>query len=44
MLKDRDSHIEKTGLKEWGWFLALWTLGFGTILIVGGIIKLVLGT
>ncbi len=42
MLEDKDTHIEKTGLKEIGWFIALWLLGFTTILIVGGLIKMVL--
>lgn len=44
MLEDKGTHIEKTGLKEIGWFIALWLLGFATILIVGGIIKMVLRT
>lgn len=44
MLEERDHHIEKTGLKEWLWFMALWGLGFATILIVGGVIKLFLRT
>ena len=42
MLKEKNTHIEKTGPKEIGWFIALWALGFTTILIIGGIIKLVL--
>lgn len=44
MLEDRDTHIEKTGLREIAWFVGLWALGFATILIVGGLIKLVLKT
>jgi len=44
MLEERDTHIEKTGLKEVIWFLALWGLGFATILIVGSLIKLIIGT
>lgn len=44
MLRDKDTHIEKTGLKEIVWFIGLWLLGFATILIVGGIIKLFLRT
>lgn len=44
MLKDKDTHIEKTGPKEIAWFIGLWALGFATILIVGGIIKFVLKT
>ena len=44
MLGDKDTHIEKTGLKEIVWFIGLWLLGFATILIVGGIIKLFLRT
>jgi len=43
MLEERDTHIEKTGLKEVAWFIGLWGLGFATILIVGGIIKLFIG-
>lgn len=39
--EDRD-HIEKTGPKEIAWFIGLWGLGLVTILIVGGIIKLIL--
>lgn len=42
MLKEKNHHIEKTGLKEIAWFIGLWALGFTTILIVGGIIKLFL--
>ena len=34
--------VEKTGLKEIGWFVGLWGLGVATILIVGGLIKLVI--
>lgn len=44
MLKERDTHIEKTGWKELGWFFGLWALGFGTIMIVGTLIKIVIGT
>lgn len=44
MLEDKETHIEKTGPKEWLWFVALWGLGFGTILIVGGVIKIFLRT
>lgn len=44
MLEDKDTHIEKTGPKEIAWFIALWGLGFATILIVGGVIKLMLKT
>ena len=43
-LKEKDTHIEKTGPKEILWFVALWVLGFVTITIVGTIIKLVLRT
>ena len=28
MLEEKDKHIEKTGPKEIGWFIALWALGF----------------
>lgn len=42
MLKRRENHIEKTGWKELGWFVALWVLGVAAILIVGGLIKLIL--
>ena len=42
MLEEREKHIEKTGPKELLWFASLWALGFGTILIVGGLIKLFL--
>ncbi len=42
MLEESGEHIEKTGLKEWLWFFALWALGFSAILIVGGFIKLLL--
>lgn len=42
MREEDRGHIEKTGLKEIGWFIALWGLGVGTILIVGGLIKLVI--
>ncbi len=44
MREDKDTHIEKTGPKEILWFVALWALGVTTILIVGGLIKLVLRT
>lgn len=43
MLQERDRHIEKTGWKEVGWFVALWALGVGAILITGTVIKLVIG-
>ena len=43
MLKPRDQHIEKTGLKEIAWFVGLWALGVGVILIVGTLIKVVIG-
>ncbi len=42
MLKERDHHIEKTGFKEIIWFIALWGIGVLSILIVGGLIKLML--
>jgi hypothetical protein len=42
MREDDRGHIEKTGLKEIGWFVGLWALGVAAILIVGGIIKLVI--
>jgi hypothetical protein len=42
MREDERGHIEKTGLKELGWFVGLWALGVATILIVGGLIKLVI--
>ena len=44
MLEDKETHIEKTGPKELLWFAGLWALGFATIVIIGGIIKLVLRT
>lgn len=44
MLKEKDTHIEKTGPKEIAWFIGLWGLGFTTILIVGGLLKLILKT
>ena len=44
MLKPKDHHVEKTGWREIGWFIALWALGVVTVLTVGAIIKLVLGT
>ncbi len=34
--------IEKTGPKEVLWFIGLWAAGVVTILIVGGLIKLVI--
>lgn len=42
MREEDRNHIEKTGFKEIAWFVGLWGLGLVTILIVGGIIKLVL--
>ncbi len=44
MPDQRSHHIEKTGWREIGWFVALWCLGVGAVTIVGGIIKLVIGT
>ena len=44
MLEERDTHIEKTGLKEVAWFIALWLLGFIAILIIGSLIKFAIGT
>lgn len=42
--KETQGHVEKTGLRELLWFLALWAVGVGAILIVGTLIKLVLRT
>ncbi len=36
--------IQKTGLKEVAWFIALWVMGVAVILSVGGVIKLCLST
>lgn len=33
----------KTGWKEFAWFVALWAIGVGTVLVIGGAIKLALG-
>lgn len=38
----KDHHIEKTGLKEIGWFIALWAGGVLTVSIVGLLIRAVL--
>lgn len=43
MPDERDHHIEKTGWKEIGWFIALWAFGVAAILVVGTLIKLVIG-
>lgn len=42
MLREKDHSIEKTGPKELLWFIGLWALGVASILIIGGLIKLVL--
>lgn len=42
MQSDPEKHIEKTGWKELGWFVGLWVCGVTTILIIGGLIKIVL--
>jgi hypothetical protein len=42
MQENKRGHIEKTGLKEIGWFIGLWVLGVGAVLIVGGLIKLMI--
>jgi hypothetical protein len=33
-------HIEKTGLKEFAWFVGLWALGVTAVLVLGLLIKL----
>lgn len=35
--------VDRTGLREVGWFIALWCLGVGAVLIVGQVIRLVIG-
>lgn len=42
MREEDRGHIKRTGPKEVAWFVGLWALGVTTILIVGGLIKLVL--
>jgi hypothetical protein len=42
MLEDRDTHIDKTGPKELAWFVGLWALGVTSIIILGGLIKMVI--
>lgn len=42
MLEERDDHITKTGLKEIAWFVGLWVLGVGAVLVVSVLIKLVI--
>lgn len=36
------NHIEKTGPKEWLWFVGLWALGVLILTIIGSIIKLIM--
>ena len=38
-----DDHLDKTGPKEIGWFIALWVLGVAGLGVVAGVIRLVLG-
>lgn len=44
MTQEHDHNIRKTGLREVAWFVALWLLGVLAIALVGGVIKLVIGT
>ena len=41
MLEDRETHIDKTGLREIAWFVGLWVLGVGAVLLLSLLIKLV---
>lgn len=42
MPDERDRHIEKTGWKEIGWFVGLWAIGVGAVLILGAAIKFII--
>ena len=42
--RETGTHLDKTGPKEFAWFVSLWVLGVFTITIIGLIIKLVLKT
>ena len=42
MLRQKHTHIEKTGLKEIMWFVGLWVLGVTAVVVVAGAIKLVI--
>ena len=42
MPDERDHHIEKTGWKEVAWFVGLWAIGVGAVLILGAVIKFII--
>jgi len=42
MREEERPQITKTGLKEIAWFFGLWVVGVATILMVGGLVKLIL--
>jgi hypothetical protein len=42
MLEDRETHIDKTGPREVAWFVGLWVLGVGAVLLLSLLIKLVI--
>jgi hypothetical protein len=42
MLEERETHIDKTGTREIAWFVGLWVLGVGAVLILSLLIKLVI--
>jgi len=44
MQENERPFIQKTGLKEVAWFIALWVMGVAVILSIGGVIKLCLST
>ena len=44
MREELRTQIQKTGLKEVAWFIALWVMGVAVIISVGGVIKLFLST
>jgi len=44
MAGEHDRPVDRTGWREIGWFVALWAGGVAAITLIGGLIKLMIGT